>query len=72
MIAKLEFNLNEPGDKEDFILYQEAPTMKCLIEDIYKFIRTKKKYSELTPDQEVLIEELSDIFFAGYGSLHSQ
>lgn len=59
MKAILEFNL--PEDSNEFKLSQKGSEYYCALWDIAGYIRSKTKYSELTENEERMLEEIRDL-----------
>lgn len=61
MIAKLEFDIDEPEGRKDFTIYSHAMDMYIALWDIHIMLRNKIKYEEgLTDGQMDMLETLKD------------
>ncbi len=60
MKATLEFDLSLLDDKEDYKSALSGINNKCLIDDIFSWIRQKRKYTELKENQYDILEELRE------------
>ena len=61
MLARLEFDLTDPDDKNDFEIFCQAKNLYSSLIEFGSYLREQFKYSENEPKLEQIIEKYHEI-----------
>jgi ClpP class serine protease len=64
MKATLSFDL--PEEQEEYEIYQNAMKLHCAADAFSIYLRKKMKYSELTPTERKVFEEVQNEFYNAF------
>jgi hypothetical protein len=58
MKAVLHFDLNNEAEANQFKIITKANALQAALDEMSNYLRTLAKYSELTPEQDEIVDEI--------------